>query len=358
MNPLREKPIQDSRIKSKGVKGTYGLISYIILLVLAFGQWLLGIQYIDFENMPVGYIIGIFCYWAFVAAAFTGVTNMYTRTKFDIPIRRLSKAAREVAEGDFSVYIEPINPPERYDYRDVMFEDFNKMVEELRSIETLTNDFIANVSHEIKTPISIIQNYASALEKEELTEEEREEYSHTIIMATKRLNTLVENILRLNKLDNQELKRTSESYDICKQLCDCALQFEDLLEEKKIVFKADIEDRAIIRADEGMLEIVWFNLLSNAIKFSEPGGKITMKQTSELGSVTVSISDTGCGMDGETMKHIFDKFYQGDTSRSSEGNGLGLAITSKVVEKLGGKINVNSELGNGSTFTVVLPNSY
>ena len=355
MKTKREAPVIDPRIKSRGVRGTYGLISYIILLVLAFGQWVIGARYIDFDNMPVGYIIGIFCYWALVAVAFTAFTNMYTKTKFVIPIRILSKAAKEVAEGDFSVYIEPINPPEKYDFRDVMFEDFNKMVEELGSIETLTNDFIANVSHEIKTPISIIQNYASALQNEDLSEELREEYSHTIMMATQKLNTLVENILRLNKLDNQELKRTSESYDICKQLCECALQFEDILEEKKLVFTADIEDRAIIYADEGMMEIVWLNLLSNAIKFTDQGGEITMKQTSQPGRITVSISDTGLGMDDNTMKHIFDKFYQGDTSRSGEGNGLGLAISHRVVEKLGGTLTVESVLGKGSTFTVELP---
>ena len=358
MRRTRQKPVQDPRIKTRGARGTYGLISYVILLVLALGQWLLFSRYIDFISMPSWYILGMLFYWAIVATAFTIVTNMYMRVKFDIPLRRLSKAAKEVAEGNFSVYIEPINPPEKYDYRDVMFEDFNKMVEELGSIETLTNDFIANVSHEIKTPISIIQNYASALEKEDLSDEEREEYSHTIIMATKRLNTLVENILRLNKLDNQELKRTSESYDVCKQLCECALQFEDMLEENEIVFVADIEDRAIIRADEGMMEIVWYNLLSNALKFTDPGGTITMTQTSGMGSVKISISDTGCGMDSETMKHIFDKFYQGDTSRSGEGNGLGLAISHRVVEKLGGTLTVKSELNKGSMFTVILPIDY
>ena len=358
MKTAREEPVIDPRIKSKGVRGYYGIISYIILLVLAFGQWVIGARYIDFDNMPVWYIIGIFCYWALVAAAFTAFSNMYIRNKFDIPIRGLSKAAKEVAEGDFSVYIEPINPPEKYDFRDVMFEDFNKMVEELGSIETLTNDFIANVSHEIKTPISIIQNYASALQKEDLSDELREEYSYTIIMATQKLNTLVENILRLNKLDNQELKRTSETYDICKQLGECVLQFEDALEEKNIVFTADFEDRAIIHADEGMMEIVWFNLLSNAIKFTDQGGEITMKQTSRPGRVTVSISDNGIGMDNKTTKRIFDKFYQGDTSRSSEGNGLGLAISSKVIEKHGGKLMVNSEVGKGSVFTVIMPTNY
>ena len=353
MKKHKERP--DARVKSRHFSFKTYLITYSVLLVLSAGQFLIYAEYINFGTMPIEYIFGMLGYWAIVTASFTLITHNQIRRKFDMPMRKLGTAAKEVAEGDFSVYLEPVNPLDKYDYVDVMYTDFNKMVEELGSIETLTNDFIANVSHEIKTPLSIIQNYAAALQRDNLTSEKRKEYSDTIITASERLNNLVANILRLNKLDNQDFALPTESYDVCRQLCSCALQFEDLWEEKNITFIADIEDKAMLCADEGMIEIVWYNLLSNALKFTESGGTVILTQTSEKDSITVSISDIGCGMDESTMRRIFDKFYQGDTSRASEGNGLGLALAHKIVTKTGGILAVESELRKGSKFTVTLP---
>lgn len=352
---MRKRQIEkDIRIKSRHFSWPEFLLMYFVLLTLSAGQGMIYAQYMEFDKMPPEYIWGMLGYWAIVTAIFIFVTARQKIRAFDRPMRKLSEAAKEVAEGDFSVYLEPIHRADKLDYVDVMFEDFNKMVEELGSIETLKNDFIANVSHEIKTPLSVIQSYAMALQKEDLPQEKRKEYSDTIITASKNLTALVTNILKLNKLGNQEILPAVRPFDLCRQLCECALTFENAWERKNIEFAADIEDRAMIHADASMLEIVWHNLLSNALKFTEPGGKITLTQTSDEDSVTVSISDTGCGMDKETMKHIFDQFYQGDTSHSSEGNGLGLALSLRVIELVGGSISVKSEPGNGSAFTVRL----
>ncbi|AIQ73635.1 HAMP domain-containing sensor histidine kinase [Paenibacillus sp. FSL R5-0636] len=345
---------QHARFKSKRFSWKEFLWTFIVLSTLTAGQALIYDAYISVERVPTQYIFGITGYWIIVAFIFCLVTARQKYIAFDKPMRKLSEAANQVAEGDFSVYLEPLHRADKKDYVDVMFEDFNKMVEELGSIETLKNDFISNVSHEIKTPLSVIHSYAMALQTVDLSPKLRTEYTETIISASQKLTTLVINILKLNKLDNQEINHVAEPYDLCRQLCDCALTFENYWEEKNIEFVADIEDRAIIHADESMLEIVWLNLLSNALKFTPPGGSITLSQTSDEDTITVMVSDTGCGMDEETMKHIFDKFYQGDTSHSGEGNGLGLALSLRVIELVGGTISVKSELRKGTTFTVQL----
>ena len=229
------------------------------------------------------------------------------------------------------------------------------MVQELSSTETMKNDFITNVSHEIKTPLTIINSYASALARGGLSEQTQREYAATIASASEGLSAMVSNILRLNKLENQQIIPHSEPYDLTRQLCDCALAHEARWEEKNIEFDAQLEERVMVLADESMMEIVFNNLISNAIKFTEPGGRIILRQLKEGGDVVVTVGDTGCGMDEKTMSHIFDKFYQGDTSHSKEGNGLGLALVRRVLEIAGGTISVTSAPGEGSEFTVRLP---
>lgn len=291
-------------------------------------------------------------YWGMVAVGLTLFTRSKIRSTYEEPLHKMAEATSRVAGGDFSVYVPTIHTQDQWDYLDVMIVDFNRMVEELGSIETLKTDFVSNVSHEMKTPIAIIKNYAELLQMGNLTEEQKTEYAQNIEAAAGRLSSLISNILKLNKLENQRITPEVEAYDVCRQLCDCILQFEDAWEEKEIELETDMDESAMVEADESLLELVWNNLLSNAVKFTPPGGTIAVKQSTQEGLVTVSVSDTGCGMDAESMKHIFDKFYQGDTSHSGEGNGLGLALVKRVLELLDGEIRVESEPGKGSSFLV------
>jgi signal transduction histidine kinase len=295
-------------------------------------------------------MIGYFLFISLVLSVVTGILRHYS---FSRPMRRLSDAARKIAQGDFSVRLAPLRKDGKKDYVEVMFEDFNTMAEELSSIETLKDDFIANVSHELKTPLAVIQSYARAIQQDKLSDEQRNKYADTIMNASQNLSELITNILKLNKLENQEILPLSAPYDLSEQLRRCALAYENLWESKDITFQADLET-IVVRYDESILEVIWNNLLSNAIKFTAPGGKISLKLTTIAGYAVVRVTDSGCGMDEETLKHIFDKFYQGDTSHSQQGNGLGLALVMKALQMLGGKISVDSKPGTGTTFSVRL----
>ena len=194
----------------------------------------------------------------------------------------------------------------------------------------------------------------SLLNAENLTEQERREYAGAISAATIRLNILITNVLRLSRLENQQIRPKSEQFDLGGQLTECLLGFENIWEEKEIEIEPDIEDDVLITSDRELLSIVWNNLLSNAFKFTEEGGTVSVSLRTEDETAVVSVKDTGCGMPPETVRHVFDKFYQGDTSHSIQGNGLGLALVKRIVDIVGGEIRVESEPGEGSTFTVKL----
>lgn len=293
-------------------------------------------------------------YWSAVAVGLTLFTRRQIQRVYEEPMHRLAEATQQVAGGDFSVYIPPLHTSDKLDYLDIMIVDFNRMVEELGSIETLKMDFFSNVSHEIKTPLAVIQNNAELLRMESLTDTQRE-YADTIYQSSRRLSDLISNILKLNKLEKQSIVPDTQVYDVCAQLAECALGFEQTWEQKELDFEADMEDHAEITADPALMELVWNNLFSNAVKFTEPGGSITLTETSDDENVYVSVRDTGCGMSEETKKHIFEKFYQGDTSHAMAGNGLGLALALRVVQLNNFQITVESAPGQGSTFTVVMP---
>lgn len=327
-----------------------------LLLVGAFHMQII-VLYDKYEGSLNGIleVTFVILYWILVSLFITEYITVQIKKTYEEPMKRIAEATGKVAKGDFSVYLPPIHSADKTDYLDVMITDFNKMVEELGSIETLKVDFFTNVSHEIKTPLAVIQNYTELLKKPDLSEEKRQEYLDAVAKAVRRLSNLITNMLKLNKLESQKIKPAPESYGLCRQLGECAISFEQIWDQKNIEFEADFEDEAFIYADHELMDLVWNNLLSNAFKFTEPGGTVSVTQTSDRDFVTVAVSDTGCGMSKATMEHIFDKFYQGDSSHATEGNGLGLALVLRILQIAGASITVDSKEGVGTTFTVKIP---
>lgn len=290
---------------------------------------------------------------AFLAIVCTAIDAVRRKIMVDRPVQKISEATQHIACGDFSYRLAISHPYGRYDEYDLIAENINKMAAELSKTEVLHNDFLSSVSHELKTPLAILQNYAMALQEDSLDAATRRHYAQVLISASARLSRLVTNILKLNKLENQELSPKYEKIRLDEMLAQSLLQFEEKIDEKNLTLDCDL-DEIQIGSDADFLEIVWNNLISNAIKFTEPGGRIAVSLKTEKGMAVVKVSDTGCGISRETGGRIFDKFYQGDTSHAQEGNGLGLALVKKVIDILGGEISVESEVGKGSTFIVRL----
>ncbi len=280
----------------------------------------------------------------------------YTRRKLTTErvTRRIAEATAKYVEGDFSVRIKRASSFGTDDNLNAIIDSLNTMAEELSGVETLRSDFVTSVSHELKTPLTVIGNYARLLSAEELDDEKRLEYSSAIMRASKRLSHMMTNILKLNRLENQRIYSSAQRFNLSELLCECILTHEGAIEEKNIDLSADIGEDTLYAGDRELLSLVFNNLLSNAVKFTDCGGKISVTLKEESGATLVSVSDTGCGMSAEVGARIFEKFYQGDTSRATEGNGLGLALVKRVVDIIGAEISVKSALGVGSTFTVRL----
>lgn len=283
----------------------------------------------------------------------------FIRRKWTVerPVQKITEAAAKMIRGDFDVRIQPVAKFAIDDEFNEIIDCINQMAEELSGVETLRTDFVANVSHEMKTPLAVIQNYGTLLQTPDLSDEKRMEYAKGVTEASRRLSNMMTNILKLNRLENQKIYPKSESYNLSEQLCECLLQYETVWETREIEIDTDIQENVLITADRELLLPVWNNLLSNAFKFTENGGRVTLSLTADDRFAVIQVKDTGCGMSPEIGAHIFEKFYQGDTSRATQGNGLGLALVKRVMDIVEGEINVESTLGVGSTFTVKIRRS-
>ncbi len=278
----------------------------------------------------------------------------YLRRKFAVerPVKKITEATNKMIAGDFSIRLKPIAKFASDESFNEIIECINKMAAELSGVETLRTDFIANVSHEMKTPLAVMQNYGTLLQAPDLTEEKRMEYAKGVTDASRRLAEMMTNILKLNRLENQQIFPQTTEFDLSEQLCECLLQYENVWENAEIEIDTDIAEDVKVKADAELLSLVWNNLFSNAFKFTDAGGVVSVSMTADAEYAIVKVKDTGCGMTPEVGAHIFEKFYQGDTSHSIQGNGLGLALVKRVIDIMHGEIGVESAVGVGTTFTV------
>ena len=286
-----------------------------------------------------------------IAVIFTLVDHIRRKISVDRPVKIITDATEKFMKGDFSVRISPMQGAGSEGFNQIIIA-INSMAQELSGIETLRTDFVSNVSHEMKTPLSVMQNYGTLLQGAELSQEKRIEYAKGVTDASRRMADMMTNILKLNRLENQQIFPKMEVFDLGEQLCECLLQYESVWEKANIEIETDIAEDVKVKADAELLSLVWNNLFSNAFKFTEEGGTVSVSLAATSHHAIVKVRDTGCGMTPEIGAHIFEKFYQGDTSHSTQGNGLGLALVKRVVDIMQGEINVESTVGKGTTFTV------
>ena len=280
------------------------------------------------------------------------VDHIRRKLTVERPVKQITEATEKMIAGDFSVRVKPVTKFGTDDSFNEIIECINKMAAELSGVETLRTDFIANVSHEMKTPLAVMQNYGTLLQAPDISDEKRIEYAKAVTDASRRLADMMTNILKLNRLENQQIYPKTEKFDLGEHICESLLQYENVWESRGIEIETEIEDDVLVSADKELLSLVWNNLFSNAFKFTENGGKVTLSLSADDKYAVIKITDTGCGMSPEVGAHIFEKFYQGDTSRATQGNGLGLALVKRVVDIMQGEIGVESAVGIGTTFTV------
>lgn len=332
---------------------TYYILIVAVIVLFSFGA-IAGLLYL-LEGLGVIPSLGIYTLISLllVSGITVALMSYFIGRRVLTPLVKLSSASKEVARGNFDVTVSDSSKMEEVQST---FRNFNAMVRELKSISTLSSDFIANVAHEFKTPLSVIEGYAMLLQDDRLTAQEREDYLNKILVNTRRLNTLVGNILMLSKMETKPLPEQYTRFRLDEQLRQVVAQLEPQWSAKGISFRVRLDEVELLGWEQ-VLPYVWSNLISNAIKFSPSGSVIALTLLEQRECAVVTVSDRGCGMEPDVQERIFEKFYQGDTSHKSEGNGLGLALVRQIVELSQGVVEVESQPGKGSTFRVILPKS-
>ncbi len=300
---------------------------------------------ISFELPLLGWLI-------LISVVIGGAVSTVLSYAFFGPITRLSQAMQKVSKGDFSVRLDP---EQYFPELQEIYTNFNIMTKELGATEILQTDFVSNVSHEFKTPINAIEGYATLLHGDDrLTADERVIYAEKILFNTRRLSNLVGNILLLSKVDNQSIQSHRTTFRLDEQIRQSIVGLEAEWARKDIEFDVEL-DHVDFTGSETLLMHVWNNLVGNAIKFDPDGGWIGLRLEQTDRSVVFTIEDNGPGIPPDALHHVFDRFYQSDSSHKQEGNGLGLALVRQIVAVHQGEVTVENRTEGGCRFTVVLP---
>ena len=319
-----------------------GVLTGTSYMVLFFFGFLPGIL-LSHVFSPIGIILTLIVFAVVISGRFG-------RRRFK-PINDLIQAMSQVSQGNFSVRVHAEDAPGDMG---ALARSFNDMTKELSGIEMFRKDFINNFSHEFKTPIVSIRGFAKQLERDDLTDEQRREYTHIIVTESERLANMSSNILLLTKLENQQIVTDKTEYRLDEQLRSAVLLLEKQWSAKDLELSL-IFDEVTYHGNEEMMSHVWVNLIGNAIKFSPEGGLLEMSCAKREGAIVAVIRDHGEGMDEATQKRVFEKFYQGDSAHATEGNGLGLSLVKRIVDLCGGTIAIQSAPGEGTAFTITLP---
>lgn len=314
-----------------------------IIISLGIARWLSSAFGIDLNDSP-------FAYFFLCAVCIDVGLTVLINSFFLKPIEKLSESMKKVSGGDFSIRLK-----ENSNIKEIgeLNRSFNAMTDELGATEVLQSDFVSNVSHEIKTPLNAIEGYATLLQDADCTEEEKRRYTEKILFNTRRLSDLVGNVLMLSKLESGAVEFTESTFRLDEQIRESIMLLESKWVEREVEFDVEL-DEIVFSGDKNLLYHVWNNLIGNAVKFSPQGGLVTLRLEDSADRVRFSVSDNGPGIGEAAKKHIFDKFYQEDSSHKQEGNGLGLSLVRRIVDMSGGTIDVENLPEGGCKFTAVL----
>lgn len=328
------------------------IITVAVLITVGIIYLLLKVGVIDsIDGQPN--LSEIFVFMSLVSMVTGFLLTMLTGKLSLKSVNHMINQLNRLSEGDFKVRLKFGKPIGNHPTFREVEKSFNRAAEELEHTEMLRSDFVDNFSHEFKTPIVSIAGFAGLLRNSSLTEEQRQEYLAVIEEEALRLSNMATNVLNLTKVESQTILTDVSEFNLSEQSRSVVLLLADKWTQKKIDMDIDFGEHMIC-ANEKLLKQIWFNLLDNAIKYSDIGCKITVKITEDENEISVAVSDHGKDIPPESIARIFNKFYQADESRSTEGNGIGIAIVKKVTDLHNGK--VFAESGGGTTvFTVRLP---